>query len=257
MSSTGEAAKLSYEERREVAKIVIKASGGRVPVTPGIGFPDTRRTLKLAKELERYGPDAYVVLPPYYQKPSPRALYRHYKTLADGVDVPIVIYNIPSLAGYSIPLETYEMCIDVDGVVGVKDSGGDMRYFMNLLYRFGDTWSIMQGLDSLLYPSLLVGADGGYLGGFNVIGPLEVKMYRLFKEGRYDKALEIHRDITHIMTLLSEYELPLLIKIMASEITGIDLGLPREPISYPSRHKIQILSKEIGKVFSKHKIVLI
>ncbi len=250
-SSTGEAAKLSYKERYEVLKTVVDAANGKVPVIAGVGFPDLRRTLKLAKEAEDLGVDALLIIPPYYQRPSPQALCSHYRAVSEHVDLPIVIYNIPVFAGYDIGEGVVRTCVEsVSQIVALKDSSGNFPRYMKMLYELGGRISVMQGLDQLFYPSLVVGGPGGFLGGANALAPLEVEIYRLVGEGRYKDALKIHKLVVKLMSMMGEGDFPYLIKFATTAATGIDVGAPRPPASPPGKYIFARLGEELKRAFN-------
>lgn len=248
VSSVGEAAKLSMEEKKTVIKTVVDAANGRVPVIPGTGFPDARRTLQLTKFAQDVGADAALIVEPYYQKPSAEALYNYYKTINDFVkDFPLVLYNIPLFAGYELTPELVARCADLENVVAIKDSGGDMSKFNFMLYMAGMKIAILQGIDLLLLPSLVIGSPGGMVGGANVAAKMEVEMYNAFIEGNFEKARKIHDKLVPLWHILGGYgTFPVAYKEAVTMI-GIPMGparKPAEPLKDAERKKLkEILQK--------------
>lgn len=248
VSSIGEAAKLSMEEKKTVIKAVVDAANGRVPVIPGTGFPDDKRTLQLTKFAQDVGADAALIVEPYYQKPSADALYDYYKTINDHLeDFPLVLYNIPSFAGYELTPEFVAKCADLEKVVAIKDSGGDMSKFNFMLYLAGRKIAVLQGIDILLFPSLTIGSPGGMVGGANVAARMEVEMYDAFTEGNFEKARKIHDKLVPLWHILGGYgTFPVAYK-EALAIMGIPIGparKPAEPLKDREREKLkEILQK--------------
>ncbi|MEM1539643.1 MAG: 4-hydroxy-tetrahydrodipicolinate synthase [Candidatus Bathyarchaeia archaeon] len=245
VSSIGEAAKLSMEEKRTVIKTVVDAANGRVPVIPGTGFPDVKRTLQLTKFAQDVGADAALIVEPYYQKPSAEALYDYYKTINDCVeDFPLVLYNIPPFAGYELTPELVVKCADLENVVAIKDSGGDMGKFNLMLYMAGMKIAVLQGIDLLLLPSLVIGSPGGMVGGANVAAKMEVEMYNAFIEGNLEKARRIHDKLVPLWHALGGYgTFPVAYK-EAVTMMGIPVGPARKPAE-PLKEAEKMRLKEI------------
>jgi 4-hydroxy-tetrahydrodipicolinate synthase len=230
VSSIGEAAKLSMDEKKIIIKTVIDHVNNRVLVIPGTGFADERRTIQLTKYAQDVGADAALIVEPYYQKPSAEALYDYYKTVNDSVtDFPLVLYNIPSFAGYELPPELVAKCADLENVVGIKDSGGDISKFTFTLHLAGDKIAVLQGIDLLFLPSLAIGSPGAMIGGGNVAAKLEVEMYDAFTEGDFEKAKSIHDKLVALWLVLGGYgTFPVSYK-EAVTMLGIPMGPARKP----------------------------
>lgn len=248
ISSIGEAAKLSMEEKKTIIKIVVDAANGRVPVIPGTGFPDDRRTLQLTKYAHDSGADAALIVEPYYQKPSAEALYNYYKAINDAVkDFPLILYNVPPFAGYELTPELVAKCADLENVVAIKDSGGDMSKFNFMLHLAGKKIAVLQGIDILFLPSLTIGSPGGMIGGANVAARLEVEIYNAFVQGKLEKAKEVHDKLLPLWYVLSGYgKFPVPFK-EAVTMMGIPMGparKPAEPLKYGQRKKLEDILKE-------------
>lgn len=238
-SSTGEVTKLKPEERIRVAELAVDVAGGRVPVIAGTGTGDHLSTIEMARKYKDVGVDAVLVTPPYYVQGDWAGIYAFYKKVLDAVDVPVVLYTIPLAVGYNIPAEVFDLVTtEYSNVVAVKDSSGDFRYHMELIYLIGNRTSVLQGVDMFFVPSLIVGAKGGILGGPNFLGQLPLRLYHMVKEGRIAEAVEIHQKLMELWRFMGGCGLtgklggkwPTLYKVATQLVTGIDMGPPREPL---------------------------
>ncbi|KUO87104.1 MAG: dihydrodipicolinate synthase family protein [Thermoproteus sp.] len=238
-SSTGEVAKLTPEERVKVAELAVEVGGGKVPVIAGTGTGDHISTIEMARRYKDVGVDAVLITPPYYVQGDWAGIYAFYKKVLDAVDMPAVLYTIPLAVGYNIPAEVFDLVSsEYSQVAAVKDSSGDFRYHMELIYLVGGRISVLQGVDMFFVPSLIVGAHGGILGGPNFLGPLQLRLYNMVREGRIAEAVEIHRKLMELWRFMGGCGLtgklggkwPTLYKIATQMATGIDMGPPREPL---------------------------
>lgn len=248
--SIGEAPKMSMEERKLVMKTVVDSAPSDVPVIPGAGFPDHVRTIELLKYAKDVGCAGALVVPPYYCAPSEETLLDYYKTVAEAVpDLPLVLYNIPQFVGYRLTPSLLSRCAEVPNIVGLKDSGGDFMTFNQLINTLGDKFIVLQGFDSLLYPSLLVGSPGGFVGGASVAAKLEVEMYNAFVAGNLDKAREIHDKLLKLWRILSYGTFPTPFKEAATMVSGVPMGPPRKPalqLSQKDKEELRRVLEEIG-----------
>ncbi|AEH36734.1 dihydrodipicolinate synthase family protein [Halopiger xanaduensis] len=160
--TTGEFASLSPDERRRVLEFTVEQVGGDVPVVAGAGATSVAETLEYLEEAADLGADAAVVVPPYFHAANaPAGNERFFETVADESPLPLLLYNIPACTGGEIAVETVEAVAEHDNVVGLKDSSGDLEYFLAAMRATPDEFLLLQGYDALLLPSLRMGADGG------------------------------------------------------------------------------------------------
>jgi 4-hydroxy-tetrahydrodipicolinate synthase len=162
VGTTGETATLSHDEHRRVVEICIASAAGRVPVIAGAGSNATTEAIELARHARQLGADAALVVTPYYNRPSQEGLYRHYAAICDAVDLPIVVYNVPSRTSVDISDATLSRLSNIPSIIGVKDATGDMSRPSLQRLSCGDDWVLLSGDD----PSAL-----GYIahGGAGVI----------------------------------------------------------------------------------------
>ncbi len=188
--STGLFPFLSTEEREKFVKFVIENADG-LKVLAGIGSSSTQEAIKLGKSAMEAGADALVLMPTYYITPGQPEIQKHFSEFLNNVDKETFIYNIPQLCGVRIEIYTIRKIKEqYSQIVGVKESSADMRYFSRLMEFSGNDFSILQGQDDLLVPSMSIGADGGVCGLSNFSSAV-VNAYNEYSEGSRSKASEI------------------------------------------------------------------
>ncbi|MGC9050815.1 dihydrodipicolinate synthase family protein [Pyrobaculum sp.] len=259
-SSTGEVTKLTVEERVRVMQLAKEVAGGRALVVGGTGTGDHVSTIEVARRYRDVGVDLLLITPPYYIQYDWAAIYAFYKKVLDKVDMPVILYTIPLATGYNIPVEVFELVAnEYSQVVGVKDSSGDFRYHLDLIHLLGRRLSVLQGLDTLFVPSLLMGAHGGILAGPNFLGALTLKEYQLVREGNVAEAVELHNKLMPLWRFMGGCGLvgklggkwPTLYKLAAQLVHGVDMGPPREPlppVDDKDVKELQKLLKELGLI---------
>ncbi|QWK20535.1 MAG: 4-hydroxy-tetrahydrodipicolinate synthase [Hydrogenobacter thermophilus] len=191
--TTGESPTLTFEEHEKVIEYVVKKANGRIKVIAGTGANATHEAIELTTHAKRVGADACLSVVPYYNKPTQEGLYRHFKTIADEVGIPIIIYNIPSRTGVEIAPETiYRLAKDCPNIVGSKESTPNMDRISELIKLLGDNFTILSGDDSLTLPMMALGAKG-VISVANNIMPREVKnMVDYALRGDFKRAMELH-----------------------------------------------------------------
>src|SRR5262245_14461515 len=160
--STGESATLSHEEHHRVVDIVVKATRGRLPVIAGAGSNSTDETLSLVKHAAKVGAQGALLVVPYYNKPTPRGLYEHYRTIARATKLPLILYNIPGRSGINMPPQTViQLAQECPTIVGIKEASGSMDYVSELFAVLDPKrFTVFSGDDSLTLPLMSLGAQG-------------------------------------------------------------------------------------------------
>jgi 4-hydroxy-tetrahydrodipicolinate synthase len=190
--TTGESATLEYEEHYRVIEITVKAVNKRVPVIAGTGANSTDETVMITKTAKKLGADAALLVAPYYNKPTQEGLYRHYKTVADAVRMPIVLYNVPGRTAVNILPPTVARLSEVKNIVAIKEATGDMKQVSEVIRLCGDRIAVISGDDFTTLPLLALGGKGVISVTAN-IAPRQVSdMCRLWKQGRQGEARALH-----------------------------------------------------------------
>jgi 2-dehydro-3-deoxy-D-pentonate aldolase len=229
LGSTGEASHLTADERRRFAEEVTRMVAGRVPVVVGVGFSGTRETVELASHAQEAGADAVLVVSPFYWKVGEEGLFRHFATVAEAVDIPVVVYNLPMLTGIDLsPALIGRLAGEYPNVVGLKDTVTEYLHTVAVLREIKPTrpdFSVLSGWEDLILPSLLAGADGSICAFANVAPELFVNLVEAAKSGDLTRAAELHRQVLTLVTL-GAYSDP---AMGAIKLAMRKLGVPISP----------------------------
>lgn len=190
--STGEAATMSLAEHRRVVEITVEQVRGRVPVVAGAGSNDTRRAIELSRELREVGATHLLHVAPMYSKPPQRGMALHFRTIADAVDLPIVLYNVPSRTGCNIEASTTLELAAHPRIVGTKEASGLLPQITDILAGRPDGFTVLSGDDEVTLPMLALGADGLISVVSNVVPRLMTELVRKGRSGDVSSARELH-----------------------------------------------------------------
>jgi 4-hydroxy-tetrahydrodipicolinate synthase len=160
VGTTGESPTLTHDEHDEVIELCIEANNGRVPVVAGTGSNSTAEAIRLTKHAKQAGADAALIVTPYYNKPTQEGLYRHYAAIADAVDIPIVVYNIPGRSIVDMSVDTMARLSEIPNIVGVKDASADPMRPMKTAMQIGPEFCQLSGEDGTIVPFLAGGGNG-------------------------------------------------------------------------------------------------
>ncbi len=230
LGSTGEAATLSREECIKVTEATVKAASGRVPVMAGTGATSTREVIERSKEAKSAGADSVMIVTPFYEIPSQEGLYKHYASIAEAVDIPICLYNIPPHTQVEIAPETLEMLADIDNIAALKDSSGNLSYFAEVMRRVGDKMSILTGGDDITLPCFALGCHGAILALANIAPRMVVDLFQAMQQKEREKSLDIFFKLLPISRAISvPQNFPAPVK-EAVNMLGRPAGPARSPI---------------------------
>ncbi|SMO63414.1 4-hydroxy-tetrahydrodipicolinate synthase [Balnearium lithotrophicum] len=246
--TTGESATLSYEEHEEVIALTIEQSRGRVKVIAGTGSNSTREAIRLTKFAEEVKADGALLITPYYNKPNQEGLYLHFKTVAEAVSIPIVLYNVPGRTGVNMFPETVARLSEIDNIVAIKEATGSTNVATEIINLCGDKISVLSGDDQTFFPLLSVGAKGVISVTANVVPERVVEMYFSFKNGNWEKASEIHREIYPLSKVLFIDTNPIPVKTALWMMGRMEkeFRLPLCPTTPEKEEKIRKVLKEYG-----------
>ena len=191
VGTTGESATLSVQEHCDLVGHCVQVTGRRISVIAGSGSNSTEEALYFTESARQHGADACLLVTPYYNKPSQKGLYQHFKAVAEAVDIPQILYNVPSRTACDLALETVDRLADLDNIVGIKDATGDVARGKKLIQRCGDRLAIYSGEDAISFSLMMGGADGTISVTANVAPALMAKMCSYALSGDSQRAREI------------------------------------------------------------------
>src|SRR5262245_5470621 len=191
--TTGESPTLSHEEHKRVVEIVIEAARGRLPIIAGTGSNSTAEAIDLTAHAKRAGAAAALVVSPYYNKPTQDGLYRHFRAIAEAVDLPIVVYNIAGRTAVNIETDTLaRLAKDCAGIIGVKEASGSLDQMTQVILACGPDFSVLSGDDNLTLPLMSVGGRGVISVIANFVPRDTAEMTHAALAGDWKLAREIH-----------------------------------------------------------------
>jgi 4-hydroxy-tetrahydrodipicolinate synthase len=191
--TTGEPGALSLDERERVMSVAAETIAGRLPFVPGTGTNNLEETIRLTRAAASLGADAALVIVPYYVRPSQEALYRYFCALADEVDVPIIVYNIPGRTAVNMsPPTLARLGRDRPNIIGVKESNKDFEHVSKVLHLCGRDFLVYSGIELLCYPMLTIGGAGHVSATANVFPREVADLYNHVAGGKWDDALDLH-----------------------------------------------------------------
>jgi len=249
ISSVGEFIHLSREEKFRMMEIVVDQNRGRVKITPGVGSSLPAESIILARKAKALGCDGVVVAPPYFFQLSQENIEKYFETIADAVDIPIILYNIP-LFTQPLSYDVVKRLARRANVVGMKDSSGSMVDFLHFIDKIriiGEDMNILTGREETLFPCLMVGGKGCMTATSGILPEVMLGIYEAWKAGDYLRAKELQDSILLAVRAMFALPMPLGFKV-AMEMRGFDLGPPKQPLSDAERFKFNTMKARIEKI---------
>jgi 4-hydroxy-tetrahydrodipicolinate synthase len=247
VGTTGESPTLDHEEHERVIAAVVEQARGRIKVMPGTGSNSTREAIRLTKFARRAGADGALMVGPYYNKPTQEGYYRHFAAVAEAVDIPIVLYNIPGRTGSNILPETIARLAEIPTVVGIKEATGSLDQASQIAVTTNLT--ILSGDDSLTLPLMSIGARGVVSVVGNVVPRDMLALVKAFDAGKLDEAQRWHRKLFPLCRdMLGVATNPIPIKA-AMKLLGRGTGelrLPMCPLDAAGEARVKKTLQEYG-----------
>jgi 4-hydroxy-tetrahydrodipicolinate synthase len=247
VGTTGECPTLSHEEHKQVIEAVVKRVGGAARVIAGAGSNSTAEAIELTAFAKKVGADATLQVCPYYNKPTQEGFYQHFKAIADEVDLPIVLYNIPSRCGAGLTPETIARLAEIDNIVAIKEATGSLDQASEIAMRCDMT--ILSGDDSLTLPLASVGGKGVISVVANIV-PADVKaLTDLILEGDLGSARQWHRKLFALsknMLTLATNPIPIKAAMAMLEMCSEELRLPMTPLESSKKDALRKTLKDYG-----------
>ena len=246
--TTGESPTLSAAERRRVVELVVETAAGRVPVLAGAGGYDTRAVAEQAREMERAGADGILSVTPYYNRPTPEGLYRHYAAIADGVALPIVVYNVPGRTGCNVDPATLCRLAGIPNVVGVKEASANLAQMCEICRAVPDGFSVLSGDDLFTVPLMAVGGAGVVSVASNEAPAEMAQLVSAARAGDFAAARRVHARLLPLMQVNFVEANPIPVKAAMAYLGLLDphYRLPLVAPQPASLEKIVRVLEELG-----------
>ena len=248
--TTGESTTLSHEEHDRVVEITIDAVKKRVPVIAGTGSNSTAEALRLTRHAWEAGADGALLVCPYYNRPTQEGLYLHYRTVAEKVPIPIIVYNIPSRTGTNMFTETLARLSKITNIVGVKEASGSIKQMSDVIHMCGPDFDVLSGDDIFTLPLLALGGKGVISTVSNVVPGDMAGLVDAFAAGDLEKARALHFRMSPLIDAIFIETNPIPVKAALAMMGKIDseLRLPLCPMTEKNEAVLKKVMQEYGLI---------
>ncbi len=247
--TTGESATLDFDEHKRVIELTVKTVNGRVPVIAGTGANNTKEAIELTASAKDSGADAVLSVTPYYNKPSQEGMYQHFKAVCEAVDIPTVLYNVPSRTSTNLLPETVARLADLKNIIGIKEASASLQQISEVIRQCPDDFIVLSGDDFTSMPTVFIGSKGVISVTSNVHPRGMADLMEAALAGDIKKANEIHYKLFPLMTSMFVAPNPVPAKKGVELMGKIKDGLPRLPLTEIDEKALGILKaamKETG-----------
>jgi 4-hydroxy-tetrahydrodipicolinate synthase len=250
VGTTGESPTVDPEEHIELVRTAVQVSGRRVPVVAGTGANSTREAIELTEQARKIGADATLQVVPYYNKPTQEGLYRHFVAVAEAVDLPVILYNVPGRTVADLGVDTTVRLAQVPGIVGLKDATGDLARAGELLRRLPASFALYSGNDDSALALMLLGGHGVISVTANVAPHLMRQMCEAALAGELPKARQLNARLMPLHLRLFVEPNPIPVKWALQRMGRIEGGirLPLVPLSASGREAVQSALQQVGLI---------
>ncbi|MCH7566081.1 MAG: 4-hydroxy-tetrahydrodipicolinate synthase [Nitrospirae bacterium] len=248
--TTGESATLSHEEHDRVIAFTVEAVKRRVPVIAGTGSNSTDEAIALTRHAKQVGADSALLITPYYNKPTQEGLFRHYKAVAEAVDLPLVLYNIPGRTAVNLLPTTVARLAAVPTIVAIKEGSGSVQQVSEIIQACKDRITVLSGDDPLTLPMMAVGAKGVITVTANIVPADMAGLVDAFANGELERARRLHEKMYPLFAALFYETNPIPVKealAMMGKASG-ELRLPLCPMSSENRERLARVLKDYGLI---------
>ncbi|MCF7805594.1 MAG: 4-hydroxy-tetrahydrodipicolinate synthase [Candidatus Marinimicrobia bacterium] len=248
--TTGEAATLSKDEFAELVTAVLEVVDGRIPVIPGTGTNSTAKVIEMSQLAQSLGADGVLVVSPYYNKPTQAGLYEHYKAVAESIEIPVVMYNVPGRTSSNISAETQLRLAEIPNIVATKEASGNFKQIMHIIDNCPDDFSVLSGDDSDAFSIVALGGDGVVSVVANEMPAEMSKMIEQALSGNFAGARELHYTMLPLMEANFFETNPIPVKTVLAAMGKIQekFRLPMVPIADENRKKLLAVAKSMGLI---------
>jgi 4-hydroxy-tetrahydrodipicolinate synthase len=246
--TTGESATIDFDEHKKVIDLTVKTVKGRVPVIAGTGANSTLEAIELTESAKESGADAVLSVVPYYNKPNQEGMYLHFRKIAEAVDIPMFLYNVPGRTVVNMLPETVARLAEVENIIGIKEASGSLEQISDVIRRCPKDFIVLSGDDFTAMPTIFIGGKGVISVISNVCPEAMAKMMEAALAGRIDEANTLHYKIFELMKLMFVEPNPVPAK-KALELMGrMKSGLPRLPLAPMAGSNVEKLQQAMRNI---------
>lgn len=243
--TTGESSTMTHEEQLEVIKFSVETVRGRIPVIAGTGSNNTAHAVELSKKAEEFGVDGLLIVTPYYNKGNESGLIHYFKSVAEGVKCPIILYNVPGRTGVNLSFRVLEELQKIENIVGIKEASGNISYVAEIARQF-PRLAIYSGNDDMTVPVLSLGGKGVISVSANILPRETHNMVHYYLKGETGKATELQLKYNELVNFLFVETNPVPVK-EAMNILGYEVGSCRSPLQAMEKNNQEKLEKLLKK----------
>jgi 4-hydroxy-tetrahydrodipicolinate synthase len=248
LGSSGEIYGLTDDQKQRVVEITVEHTAGRVPVYAGASEITTRDCIKTARMVEAVGGvTALSVLTPYFLTPTQSELIQHFTDIARATELPIMLYENPGRTHVTISAETCQTLSRVDGIIGIKDSSGDLSQMLNYLNVTDADFTVLTGRDTLIYAGMCIGAKGAIASTANLAPRLVAEIYNAYVAGDHARALELQFQLSPLRAWIEKATFPVVLK-EGLRLLGVDVGVALAPAGDLTAEQRRDLQTVLGKL---------
>jgi len=246
--TTGEASTLDFEEHYRVIEVAVKAAGKRIPVIAGTGANATSEAIDITKKAKELGADGALLVTPYYNKPTQEGLYRHYKAVADAVNIPLVLYNVPGRTAVNLLPSTVARLTECRNIVAVKEASADLKQISELIRLCGDRIAVLSGDDFTTLPIMALGGRGVISVTANVVPKAVSDMCSAWSMGNIAEARALHFKLDPVNTAMFIETNPIPVKTALALMGKIreEFRLPLCEMSSANKEKLKVVLQNAG-----------
>jgi 4-hydroxy-tetrahydrodipicolinate synthase len=248
--TTGEASTLDFDEHYRVIEVAVEAANKRIPVIAGTGANATDEAVFITKKAKELGVDGALIVTPYYNKPTQEGLYLHFKAIAESVDLPIILYNVPGRTAVNMLPATVARLLEFRNIIGLKEATGDMRQASDLIRLCGDRLALYSGDDFTTFTMLSLGGKGVISVTANIVPKDVAEMWNSWDKGNIDKARELHYKLEPLNAAMFIETNPIPVKTALAMMGKMDenFRLPLCSMSAAAKEKLRAVLKDAGLV---------
>jgi len=248
--TTGEASTLDYQEHDRVVEIVVHQAKKRVPVIAGTGSNSTKEAIEITEHAKRVGADGALLITPYYNKPSQEGLYRHYKTVAEAVALPQILYNVPGRTAVNMLPQTVARLAEISNIVAIKEATGSLQQVSEIIALCGDKIDVISGDDFITFPLMACGGVGVISVTANIMPKEVADLVDFFNAGKMEEARQLHLKLLKISNAMFIETNPVPVKTALGFMgkCSDDIRLPLAPMSEENSAKLAGIMKEYGLI---------